>query len=47
MDLRQLRQVATIIDCGSIGRSAEQLNLSQPALTKSIRKLESELAKRK
>ena len=40
MILRQLHQFLAVIDCGSVGRAARQLGLSQPALTKYIRSLE-------
>lgn len=40
MELRQLRHFLTVIDCGSVGRAARQLRISQPALTKYIRSLE-------
>jgi DNA-binding transcriptional LysR family regulator len=43
MDVRQLRTVLAIFEKGSIGRAAEVLAISQPALTKSLRRLEEEL----
>ena len=43
MDVRQLRNVLAIFDQGSIGKAAETLRVSQPALTKSLRRLEDEL----
>ena len=43
MDIRQLRNVLAIFDKGSIGKAAEALRVSQPALTKSLRRLEDEL----
>jgi DNA-binding transcriptional LysR family regulator len=43
MDVRQLRNVLAIFEQGSIGKAAEALAISQPALTKSLRRLEEEL----
>jgi DNA-binding transcriptional LysR family regulator len=43
MDSRQLRFFRAILDAGSLGKAAEQLNMSQPALTKNLRRLEDEL----
>jgi DNA-binding transcriptional LysR family regulator len=43
MDVRQLRNVLAIFEKGSIGKAAETLRVSQPALTKSLRRLEEEL----
>jgi DNA-binding transcriptional LysR family regulator len=43
MDLRQLRNMLAVMDKGTIGKAAESLNISQPALTKSIRRLEEQL----
>jgi DNA-binding transcriptional LysR family regulator len=43
MDLRQLRNVIAVIENGSIGKAAEALYISQPALTKSIQRLEESL----
>jgi DNA-binding transcriptional LysR family regulator len=43
MDVRQLRNALAVIERGSIGKAAERLRISQPALTKSIRRLEDEL----
>lgn len=43
MDVRQLRNALAVLDKGSIGKAAEFLHISQPALTKSIRRLEDEL----
>jgi DNA-binding transcriptional LysR family regulator len=40
MDVRQLRNALAVIERGSIGKAAELLRISQPALTKSIRRLE-------
>lgn len=43
MELRQLRHFQEIVRCASFGQAAEQLNITQPALSKSIRNLEHEL----
>ncbi|MGA0600976.1 LysR family transcriptional regulator [Caulobacter sp. KR2-114] len=46
MDVRQLRQVTEICDAGSFSRAAEVLGLSQPALSRSIARLERDLGLR-
>jgi len=43
MRLTQIRDFLAVVDTGSIRAAARSLGLSQPALTKSIRKLEQEL----
>ncbi|MCU1732652.1 MULTISPECIES: LysR family transcriptional regulator [unclassified Pseudomonas] len=43
MDLRDLTYFETIADLGHLGRAAEKLNRSQPALSKSIQRLEESL----
>jgi DNA-binding transcriptional LysR family regulator len=43
MDLNQARYFLTIVANDSFTRAADELGISQPALTKSIRKLEAEL----
>lgn len=43
MELRQLSHLLAVAEKGSIGKAAESLGLSQPALTKSIRNLEAAL----
>ncbi len=46
MDIRHLRNMLAIMDEGSIGKAAQRLNVSQPALTKSIQRLEEHLGVR-
>jgi DNA-binding transcriptional LysR family regulator len=43
MELRHLRHLVAVIENGSLGRAARELNLSEPALSKSIRVLEGQL----
>lgn len=43
MDLRNLRAFVAIADAGGVHRAAARVNLSQPALSRQIRALESEL----
>lgn len=43
MDLRVLRSFVTVCRLGNITRAAEQLFISQPALTRQIKELEEEL----
>jgi DNA-binding transcriptional LysR family regulator len=46
MDLRDLTYFETIAELGHLGRAAQKLNRSQPALTKSIQRLEESLGTR-
>jgi DNA-binding transcriptional LysR family regulator len=46
MDLRKLQYLIEVIEKGSLGSAAKALGVSQPALTKSLRLLESELSVR-
>lgn len=43
MDLRQLHYVLEIMEAGTLKRAAERLHISQPALTKSLQRLEETL----
>lgn len=44
MNLRQLEHLVALADEGSFARAAEKVNLSQPALTRSMQSLEEEMA---
>ena len=46
MDVRHLRNMLAVMEEGSLGKAAQRLNLSQPALTKSIQRLEEHLGVR-
>lgn len=46
MDVRHLRNMLAVLEDGSIGKAAQRLNISQPALTKSIQRLEEHLGVR-
>ena len=39
MERRQLRHFQEIVPCASFGQAADKLNITQPALSKSIRNL--------
>ncbi len=40
MELRQLRHFVAVVECGNLSHAAEKVNISQPALTRSIMTLE-------
>ncbi|MCI8417135.1 MAG: LysR family transcriptional regulator [Lachnospiraceae bacterium] len=42
MQVRQLEYLVKIVECGSITQAAQELYISQPSLTKSVRQLEQE-----
>ncbi len=42
-ELHQLEQLIAVAECGTLSQAAEKLHISQPALSRSIQKLESEL----
>jgi LysR family transcriptional regulator, regulator for genes of the gallate degradation pathway len=46
MDVRHLERFIDIVESGSLGKSARRLNISQPALTKTIHQLETRLGTR-
>ena len=46
MRLTQIRDFVAVVDCGSIRAAARKLGVSQPAITKSVRSLETELHRR-
>ncbi|MCI9129520.1 MAG: LysR family transcriptional regulator [Eggerthellaceae bacterium] len=43
MELEQLEQLTVIAECGTLSKAAEQLHISQSALSRSIQRLEAEL----
>ena len=46
MTIEQLEHIACVARTGSISRAAAELHMSQPALSRSIRRLEDELGDR-
>ncbi len=46
MELRHVRHFVAVADSGSLGRAADAIGVSQPALSKSVRQLEGELGVR-
>src|SRR4051794_23829354 len=43
-DLRQLNAFVTIVSVGSLGRAADALHVTQPALSRTVRRLEQQIA---
>lgn len=43
MDIRALRSLLAVIETGSLNKAAERLNVSQPALTKTVQRMEAQL----
>jgi DNA-binding transcriptional LysR family regulator len=43
MELKQLHHFAAVAQYGNFSRAAEQLNLTQPALSRQVKNLEDEL----
>jgi len=43
LDPRQLKAFLAVVEAGSLGRAAEVLHLSEPAVSRTIKKLETEL----
>ena len=44
LELNQLEQLLTFARCGTLSAAAEELHLSQPALSRSMQRLEAELS---
>ena len=42
-ELYQLEQLLAVADCGTLSNAAEQLHVSQPAISRSMQRLEAEL----
>jgi DNA-binding transcriptional LysR family regulator len=43
LDLRQLNAFATVVSAGSLGRASDMLHVTQPALSRTIRRLEQQV----
>lgn len=43
MDLRHIRMLLNVLECGNISTAAEMMGMNQPALSKMLRRLEGEL----
>lgn len=43
MDLRQIRYFVGIVECGSLTRAAQEMNVAQPALSQHLKRLEEDL----
>lgn len=46
MDVSKLKRFIIVVECGSLGKAAERLNISQPGLTKNIQQLENSFGAR-
>ena len=46
VEIHPLRNMLAVLELGSLGKAAEKLHISQPALTKSIKRLEEQLGVR-
>ena len=42
-ELHQLEQFLAVVDCGTVSKAAEKMNITQPALSRSLQNLEYEL----
>lgn len=43
MDVRDLEYIIAVQQCGTVGKAAEQLGITQPSLTKAVRRVETQL----
>ena len=43
LNLREIHAFQTIVDCGSLGKAAEVLHVTQPALSRIVKRLEEQL----
>jgi DNA-binding MarR family transcriptional regulator len=46
LDLKQLNAFLAIVSAGSLGRAAETLHITQPALSRTVRRLEQKIGSR-
>ena len=46
-DLNQIRQFLKIVECGTMLKAADELNMTQPGLSRSMRRLEDELSSKR
>ena len=42
-ELHQIKQFLAVVDCGTVSKAAEKMNITQPALSRSLQNLEYEL----
>ena len=42
-DLHQIEQFLAVVECGTVSKAAEKMNITQPALSRSLQNLEYEL----